>query len=122
MCRLLRFDQALRGLKVGAPVEFLGTEFGRVVSVNLDFDAHFGTWSGSRPMSPDGLPLMGRPHQYDNLVIAAGHGMFGLSLTPTSALAQSELVLDGRSSIDLSDFDPERFTIRRLVGSHAGSA
>ncbi|MCU1760844.1 MlaD family protein [Pseudomonas sp. 14P_8.1_Bac3] len=35
----LRFDQALRGLKVGAPVEFLGVEFGRVVSVNLDFDA-----------------------------------------------------------------------------------
>ena len=36
---VLRFDQALRGLKVGAPVEFLGVEFGRVVSVNLDFDA-----------------------------------------------------------------------------------
>ncbi|TFB37891.1 intermembrane transport protein PqiB [Pseudomonas sp. F01002] len=35
----LRFDQALRGLKVGAPVEFLGIEFGRVVAVNLDFDA-----------------------------------------------------------------------------------
>lgn len=35
----LRFDQALRGLKVGAPVEFLGIEFGTVVSVNLDFDA-----------------------------------------------------------------------------------
>ncbi|PNA06749.1 MULTISPECIES: intermembrane transport protein PqiB [unclassified Pseudomonas] len=34
----LRFDQALRGLKVGAPVEFLGIEIGRVVSVNLDFD------------------------------------------------------------------------------------
>jgi paraquat-inducible protein B len=35
----LRFDQALRGLKVGAPVEFLGVEFGKVVAVNLDFDA-----------------------------------------------------------------------------------
>ena len=35
----LRFDQALRGLKVGAPVEFLGVEFGKVVSINLDFDA-----------------------------------------------------------------------------------
>jgi paraquat-inducible protein B len=35
----LRFDQALRGLKVGAPVEFLGMEFGKVVSVTLDFDA-----------------------------------------------------------------------------------
>ncbi|MBP5942872.1 MULTISPECIES: intermembrane transport protein PqiB [unclassified Pseudomonas] len=35
----LRFDQALRGLKVGAPVEFLGMEIGRVVGINLDFDA-----------------------------------------------------------------------------------
>lgn len=34
----LRFDQALRGLKVGAPVEFLGIDIGRVVTVNLDFD------------------------------------------------------------------------------------
>jgi paraquat-inducible protein B len=34
----LRFDQALRGLKVDAPVEFQGLEIGKVVSVNLDFD------------------------------------------------------------------------------------
>lgn len=85
--------------------------------VNLDFDAHFGTWSGSRPMSPDGLPLMGRPRQFDNLVLAAGHGMFGLSLTPTSALAIAELVLEGRSSIDLADFDPDRFSVRKLVSA-----
>lgn len=35
----LRFDQSLRGLKVGAPVEFLGVEIGKVVTVNLDYDA-----------------------------------------------------------------------------------
>ncbi|MGY2341832.1 PqiB family protein [Pseudomonas sp. SDO5532_S415] len=35
----LRFEQALRGLRVDAPVEFLGVEIGKVVSVNLDFDA-----------------------------------------------------------------------------------
>ncbi|WP_191831700.1 intermembrane transport protein PqiB [Pseudomonas fluorescens] len=34
----LRFDQSLRGLKVGAPVEFQGLEIGEVVGVNLDFD------------------------------------------------------------------------------------
>ncbi|MGX1126725.1 PqiB family protein [Pseudomonas sp. HLS-6 TE3448] len=34
----LRFDEALRGLKVGAPVEFLGIDIGKVVSVNLDYD------------------------------------------------------------------------------------
>ncbi|MHC8394921.1 PqiB family protein [Pseudomonas sp. LB3P93] len=35
----LRFDQALRGLRVDAPVEFLGMEIGKVVAINLDFDA-----------------------------------------------------------------------------------
>nr|WP_298163780.1 MlaD family protein [uncultured Pseudomonas sp.] len=34
----LRFDQALRGLRVGAPIEFLGIEIGSVMSLNLDFD------------------------------------------------------------------------------------
>ena len=34
----MRFDQSLRGLAVGAPVEFQGINFGRVVSINLDYD------------------------------------------------------------------------------------
>lgn len=34
----LRFNQALRGLKVDAPVEFQGVDIGKVVAVNLDFD------------------------------------------------------------------------------------
>lgn len=34
----LRFDQTTRGLSVGAPVEFLGVEFGKVTSVQLDYD------------------------------------------------------------------------------------
>lgn len=35
----LRFEQALKGLSVGAPLEFQGLDIGKVVSVNLDFDA-----------------------------------------------------------------------------------
>jgi paraquat-inducible protein B len=34
----MRFEQSMRGLTVDAPVEFLGVPFGKVVSVNLDFD------------------------------------------------------------------------------------
>lgn len=34
----LRFNQSLRGLAVNAPVEFLGVNIGRVVSVDLDYD------------------------------------------------------------------------------------
>ena len=35
----MRFDQPLRGLAVGAPVEFLGIDIGKVVSLNLEYDA-----------------------------------------------------------------------------------
>ena len=77
--------------------------------LNLDFDGSFDTWAGSRPMTADGLPLMGRPGAYDNVVLGAGHGMFGLSLAPASAIALCELIIDGSSSIDLSDFNPDRF-------------
>lgn len=34
----LRFDQTTRGLSLGAPVEFMGVEFGKVTSVQLDYD------------------------------------------------------------------------------------
>jgi glycine/D-amino acid oxidase-like deaminating enzyme len=83
--------------------------------INLDYDAPFDTWAGSRPMSPDGLPLLGRPDGYVNLVVAAGHGMYGLSLAPATALALTELIVDGTSGTDLADFNPDRFTLRGLV-------
>lgn len=35
----MSFNQSLRGLAVNAPVEFLGVNIGRVVSMNLDYDA-----------------------------------------------------------------------------------
>lgn len=34
----LRFEQSLRGLSIGAPVQFSGVDLGRVVSMNLDYD------------------------------------------------------------------------------------
>ena len=39
-------------------------------------------WRGLRPCTPDGLPLVGRPRRFDNLVMAAGHAMVGMSLGP----------------------------------------
>jgi glycine/D-amino acid oxidase-like deaminating enzyme len=41
--------------------------------------------------------------------------MYGLSLAPVTAIAVSELIVDGVSSIDLSDFSPDRFRLRNLV-------
>jgi paraquat-inducible protein B len=42
----MRFNQSLRGLEVNAPVDFLGVNIGRVLSVDLDYDAKTGTFPG----------------------------------------------------------------------------
>ena len=81
--------------------------------LDLDWDERFDTWAGSRPMSSDGLPFMGRPKRWRNVVVGAGHGMFGLTLAPPSGVAISELIMTGRSSTDISAFDPDRSALRR---------
>ena len=81
--------------------------------LDLDWDERFDTWAGSRPMSADGLPFMGRPKRWSNVVVGAGHGMFGLTLAPPSGVAISELIMTGRSSTDISAFDPDRNPLRR---------
>jgi len=42
----MRFNQSLRGLVVNAPVDFLGVNVGRVVSVDLDYDPATGSFPG----------------------------------------------------------------------------
>ena len=50
--------------------------------LDLEWDQLFDTWAGSRPMSADGLALHGATKRWRNVVIGAGHGMFGLTLAP----------------------------------------
>ncbi|MEA3185575.1 MAG: D-amino-acid dehydrogenase [Ilumatobacteraceae bacterium] len=81
--------------------------------LDLDWDNRFDTWAGSRPMSADGLPFMGRPKRWRNVVVGAGHGMFGLTLAAPSGVAISELIMTGRTSSDITAFDPDRSALRR---------
>jgi D-amino-acid dehydrogenase len=66
-------------------------------------------WRGLRPCTPDGLPYIGRPRAYDNLVIAAGHAMLGMSLAPITGKLVSELTVRIEPSLDLTPFRIERF-------------
>ena len=63
---------------------------------------------GLRPVSPDGLPYIGRSQQYNNLVIATGHAMMGWSLGPATGKLVSELISENKLSMDISPFAPER--------------
>jgi D-amino-acid dehydrogenase len=66
-------------------------------------------WFGFRPSSPDGLPYIGRSEKYNNLIIATGHGMMGLSLGLATGLLVSEIAKQTAAEIDISAFSPDRF-------------
>jgi D-amino-acid dehydrogenase len=78
--------------------------------VNLEYESKFDAWAGSRPMSADGLPLLGRPKKWTNVVVAGGHGMWGLTLAPATAEVVTELIVDGHASTDLAAFGVDRFS------------
>ncbi len=49
-------------------------------------------WYGWRPMTPDDLPIIGRALPLENLTLATGHGMLGVSLSAITAQLVTELL------------------------------
>ncbi len=66
-------------------------------------------WAGLRPVSPDGLPYIGRFRRYENLIAATGHSMLGMSLAPVTGKLVAEIVDDKVPSIDLHLLRTDRF-------------
>jgi D-amino-acid dehydrogenase len=66
-------------------------------------------WYGYRPCSADGLPYIGRIKKFNNVIVATGHSMLGLSLGAGTGRLVSELVNEQPASIDLTPFAVERF-------------
>ena len=77
-----------------------------------DFDG-VKPWCGLRPCSPDGLPYVGRTRRYENLSIATGHAMMGLSLGPITGRLVAEILSGEQPSIDVQLLDPDRYAARR---------
>lgn len=75
----------------------------------IPFPAKDKIWYGYRPCSADGLPYIGRVKKYENLTIATGHSMLGLSLGAGTGKLVAELVNRQPASMDISPFAVERF-------------
>ena len=73
-----------------------------------------------RPVTRDGLPLIGRLPGVEDAYVATGHSIWGILNAPATGEAVAELIADGAArSIDLSPFDPGRappFDPARLRG------
>ena len=64
-----------------------------------------------RPVTRDGLPLLGAIAGIEGAYVATGHSVWGMLNAPASGEAMAKLMLDGQSgAVDLSAFDPGRFS------------
>ncbi|MEP6596707.1 MAG: FAD-dependent oxidoreductase, partial [Ginsengibacter sp.] len=79
-------------LRIGGTMEFSGINNNILINrmqgiydsvksfypgLKIDFPPKDKIWTGLRPVTPDGLPYIGKPKNYDNVVIAGGHAMLG---------------------------------------------
>ena len=63
---------------------------------------------GLRPVSPDGLPYIGRSTKCKNLTIATGHAMMGWSMGTATGKLISEIISNKKTSLEITAFDPDR--------------
>lgn len=63
---------------------------------------------GLRPVSPDGLPYIGKSSKCKNLTIAAGHAMMGWSMGTATGKLVSEIISEQKPSLDLTNYHPDR--------------
>ncbi|MFW3171984.1 NAD(P)/FAD-dependent oxidoreductase [Geodermatophilus sp. CPCC 206100] len=73
----------------------------------VDLDDRRNEWVGSRPCTPDGLPLLGRTAA-PRVFVAGGHGMWGVALGPITGQLMAQTVLKGETPPELAPFDPLR--------------
>jgi D-amino-acid dehydrogenase len=66
-------------------------------------------WAGLRPVSPDGIPYLGKVKHLPNLIINTGHAMMGLSLAPVSGRLAADLLAGDTPFRPIHALAPERF-------------
>jgi glycine/D-amino acid oxidase-like deaminating enzyme len=79
------------------------------ISPKLDAAKVLARQACHRPVTQDGLPLIGAVPGCRGAYVAAGHSVWGILNAPATGEAMAELIVDGSaSSIDLSPFDHAR--------------
>lgn len=67
------------------------------------------SWWGWRPMTPDSLPLIGPCPAFENVYLATGHNMLGLSMAPGTGRLVAEMLTGQTSHLDMVAYSPARW-------------
>ncbi|OWK44496.1 D-amino acid dehydrogenase small subunit [Fimbriiglobus ruber] len=110
------------GFRIGSTMEFAGYDErlnrGRLALLTAAAgeylrDPAFGPatdeWWGWRPMTPDGVPVIGPSPALPNVWLAAGHNMLGLSMAPATGKLVAEMITGSRPHLDPSPYAATRF-------------
>ena len=110
------------GFRLGGTMEFSGYDehlnrrrIGALSTSASEYLRGFNTteveeeWYGWRPMTTDGLPVIDRPPGFDNVMIAAGHNMLGLTLGPVTGKLVAELLSGDPPHVDPAPYSISRF-------------
>jgi D-amino-acid dehydrogenase len=90
---------------------------------HADWDGLQEEWVGPRPMTPDGLPLIGRVPGHSRVLLATGHNMLGLMLAPATGRLVAGLLTGDADPALSSAFAPVRRARRypwRVHGNRSG--
>ena len=77
--------------------------------LKIDFPPADKIWNGLRPVTPDGLPYIGKVSDYRNVTIAGGHAILGISEVTGTGKLVSEIMLQKKTSIAIEAFKATRF-------------
>ena len=67
-------------------------------------------WTGLRPMTPDGMPIIGRLTHHPNVTVATGHAMLGITLGPVTGELVARSVFGRGLPAYAGVFRPDRFS------------
>ncbi|QVQ50422.1 FAD-dependent oxidoreductase [Spiractinospora alimapuensis] len=84
---------------------------------NLRVRRTIQTWAGLRPCTADGVPSIGRSAIRKELVVAAGHGMWGLVLAPVTGELIARGIVESAPTMHEAAFSPDRFGRTRISSS-----
>jgi D-amino-acid dehydrogenase len=66
-------------------------------------------WFGWRPMTYDDMPILGRAPAHENLWLATGHGMLGVTMSAVTGHLLADLICGREPIVDPSPSSPLRF-------------
>ena len=78
--------------------------------MNLPVPQPQKAWFGYRPVTPDGMPYVGRHNKFSNLTYAGGHAMLGVSAAAGTGHLIEQIIGRKPTTIDITAFDPQRFS------------